>query len=706
MHFNQLKQKHQQQEQHQQQQQPPQQNTHQISDVDFTKNSDRTISLASNGCDHEIKTLLQATDTEKFGGSSTSSTDSGVNISDNETTSPPSPLPNSQQLSKQMPTAISSSNAASTTSTAITYTPYRKQSQQNYNNNNSPSFAPSDNTKNTNNKNIGQSWNIAGADAEGRRGGTNTFDNESRSGEQLRINSSNDNSCGGALSPSNPNAIKIENVINSNAPASTNGTEASDVTADKGARAIGKATLFSVPPRVPSPSTSSVVSSSDSDVSENPPFHNHHYHHNGSPVVSMRSIDSSVIDSSDSDSDENGNLEGEHKNYVIKKLGTQVTYPPKHPDIPVINDGLKVVDQKITPNGMGPSPASPLDIIKNMCDNVAVLHPHRQVAASSSIRPQVAISSSTDVTIGDKHFYEGPVTIQQFLIDSRNKWNESNGNDNVVFVDDNGDSRKNAKDINEPSAPADSDGRCVSILKRKKYLIAGACAMITLIVLAIVFGIEVSAENKSKLVPGNSEESRKNIPINSTIDTTSGVFGGTYEDDGCVEGQLCLVDRGTWRAHPQKNKLDPQTLPLQRVVIAHTASEPCNSLATCSERVRVIQEYHMNSFEWDDIGYNFLVSSDGRIYVGRGWDDVGAVVKGFNTNSVGIAFIGTYVKTKPTEAQLKACLLLLEEGVRLKKLKPDYILNGARQLSATESPGDALYRIIQTWPHWTSKIYL
>lgn len=66
------------------------------------------------------------------------------------------------------------------------------------------------------------------------------------------------------------------------------------------------------------------------------------------------------------------------------------------------------------------------------------------------------------------------------------------------------------------------------------------------------------------------------------VDTTSGVFGGTYEDNGCVEGQLCLVDRGTWRAHPQKNKLDPQTLPLQRVVIAHTASEPCNSLVSLS----------------------------------------------------------------------------------------------------------------------------
>ncbi|XP_058987841.1 peptidoglycan-recognition protein LC isoform X4 [Musca domestica] len=672
MHFNQLKQKHQQQEQHQQQQQPPQQNTHQISDVDFTKNSDRTISLASNGCDHEIKTLLQATDTEKFGGSSTSSTDSGVNISDNETTSPPSPLPNSQQLSKQMPTAISSSNAASTTSTAITYTPYRKQSQQNYNNNNSPSFAPSDNTKNTNNKNIGQSWNIAGADAEGRRGGTNTFDNESRSGEQLRINSSNDNSCGGALSPSNPNAIKIENVINSNAPASTNGTEASDVTADKGARAIGKATLFSVPPRVPSPSTSSVVSSSDSDVSENPPFHNHHYHHNGSPVVSMRSIDSSVIDSSDSDSDENGNLEGEHKNYVIKKLGTQVTYPPKHPDIPVINDGLKVVDQKITPNGMGPSPASPLDIIKNMCDNVAVLHPHRQVAASSSIRPQVAISSSTDVTIGDKHFYEGPVTIQQFLIDSRNKWNESNGNDNVVFVDDNGDSRKNAKDINEPSAPADSDGRCVSILKRKKYLIAGACAMITLIVLAIVFGIEVSAENK----------------------TLDNVGGGNV---------LRIVARDGWLAQPPINDLVPLDPPVERVIVIHTRTSNCETQAACTFTVRYTQTFNIESQQQDDIIYNFLIGADGNVYEGRGWDYRGSVIQGYNDDSISLAYIGSFKKQMPSEKQLNVTRLLLAEGVRLGKLSSDYRIVGANKLdpTSTATSADALYESFKDWPHWS-----
>jgi len=41
------------------------------------------------------------------------------------------------------------------------------------------------------------------------------------------------------------------------------------------------------------------------------------------------------------------------------------------------------------------------------------------------------------VTFGDKHFYEGPVTIQQFLIDNRDKWKPgegpAGGQDNPAF---------------------------------------------------------------------------------------------------------------------------------------------------------------------------------------------------------------------------------------------------------------------------------
>ncbi|XP_061393455.1 peptidoglycan-recognition protein LC-like [Musca vetustissima] len=678
MHFNQLKQEEQQQE-------LQQQGNPQITDVDFTKDSDRkSISLLSDGCHREIKTLLLTTDNDKFGGSSSSSTDSGVNVSDNEATTPPSPLPQSQQLSQQMSASATDPIAASTTE--INFSPYGKQRQRN-DINNSPISTSSDNQTNTKHS---RSWNIAGRDVGGESRSNNTFANELKSEEQLRGNSSSDNNCSASPS-SHRNAIKSENVINSNPPASTNVDVVSPESLTSGASERGKVKSPYVPQRAPSPSTSSVVSSSESEISKNPPFHTHHYHHNGSPVVSVRSIDSSVIYSSDSDSDENANVEGEHKNYVIKKLGTQVTYPPKHPDIPVINNGLKVVDQKITPNGMGPPPASPLDIIKNMSDNVAVFHPHRQVAASSSLRPQVAISSSTDVTIGDKHFYEGPVTIQQFLIDSRNKWNESNGNDNVVFVDENGQPRTN--DINEPPIPANSDGACVKLLKQKKYMIASACAVITLIILAIVFGIEVSAENKSKIVPGNSEESRKNIPINSTI-ALDNVGGGNV---------LRIVPRDGWLAQPPINPWVSLSLPVERVIIIHTRTTNCETQAACTFTVRNTQTFNIESQQQDDIIYNFLIGGDGNVYEGRGWDNRGSVIKGYNDDSISLAYIGSFKKQRPSDKQLNVTRLLLAEGVRLDKLTPNYRIVGANKLdpTSTATSADALYESFEDWPHWS-----
>lgn len=36
----------------------------------------------------------------------------------------------------------------------------------------------------------------------------------------------------------------------------------------------------------------------------------------------------------------------------------------------------------------------------------------------------------------------------------------------------------------------------------------------------------------------------------------------------------------------------------------------------------------MESKNWDDIGYNFLVGGDGEVYEGRGWDKQGAHTKG------------------------------------------------------------------------------
>lgn len=113
-----------------------------------------------------------------------------------------------------------------------------------------------------------------------------------------------------------------------------------------------------------------------------------------------------------------------------------------------------------------------------------------------------------------------------------------------------------------------------------------------------------------------------------------------------------------------------------------------------------MQAYHMDSLDWPQIGYNFMVGGDGRVYVGRGWDYIGAHTIKHNSDSIGIAFIGSFDKSEPTQLQLRGCELLLEEGVRLMKLSPKYQVYGHRQLLATQSPGDRLYNIIRTWSHF------
>lgn len=111
----------------------------------------------------------------------------------------------------------------------------------------------------------------------------------------------------------------------------------------------------------------------------------------------------------------------------------------------------------------------------------------------------------------------------------------------------------------------------------------------------------------------------------------------------------------------------------------------------------------MEGRNWSDIAYNFLVGGDGNVYEGRGWDDMGAHTRGYNTKSICIAFIGTFNNVEPPQRQLYAAKNITKLGVEMKKLSQDYQLYGHRQLAPFLSPGAALYNIIKTWDHWINK---
>jgi N-acetyl-anhydromuramyl-L-alanine amidase AmpD len=76
---------------------------------------------------------------------------------------------------------------------------------------------------------------------------------------------------------------------------------------------------------------------------------------------------------------------------------------------------------------------------------------------------------------------------------------------------------------------------------------------------------------------------------------------------------------------------------------------------------QAIRNYHINTLEWDDIGYHFgieFVSNNNNkakvlrknhyeVFVGRMLDKAGAHCRGMNHNSIGICFVGNFDLYKP-----------------------------------------------------------
>jgi hypothetical protein len=114
--------------------------------------------------------------------------------------------------------------------------------------------------------------------------------------------------------------------------------------------------------------------------------------------------------------------------------------------------------------------------------------------------------------------------------------------------------------------------------------------------------------------------------------------------------------RGEWVA--REPKAAPSYGRVQVGFVHHTVGTNDYSAEQVPGLIRGIQAYHMDSNGWDDIGYNFLVDRFGRVWEGRGGgierSVIGAHAGGFNTNSTGVAILGTFTEVAPTTAATQA----------------------------------------------------
>lgn len=55
--------------------------------------------------------------------------------------------------------------------------------------------------------------------------------------------------------------------------------------------------------------------------------------------------------------------------------------------------------------------------------------------------------------------------------------------------------------------------------------------------------------------------------------------------------------------------------------------------------VETIRKWHKDK-GWSDVGYAFVIKTNGDIQLGRGIDEIGAHVQGYNSRSIGICLVG------------------------------------------------------------------
>ena len=193
--------------------------------------------------------------------------------------------------------------------------------------------------------------------------------------------------------------------------------------------------------------------------------------------------------------------------------------------------------------------------------------------------------------------------------------------------------------------------------------------------------------------------------------------------------QPAVISRAGWGAN-ESLRFDasghelwaPVFQPIQKLIVHHTATQ--NQDPDPAATVRAIYYYDAVTQGWGDMGYNFLIDEAGNIYEGRytriyapgetpteedatGRGVTGAHALGFNSGTVGVAFLGTLTNQDATPAARDALTRLLAWIAGSHGIDPHgnalYTnpvngtqatfpnIAGHRDVAATECPGGVFY---------------
>ncbi|XP_066260304.1 peptidoglycan recognition protein 1-like [Euwallacea similis] len=211
----------------------------------------------------------------------------------------------------------------------------------------------------------------------------------------------------------------------------------------------------------------------------------------------------------------------------------------------------------------------------------------------------------------------------------------------------------------------------------------------------------INIKNSKKVTLGNTV----NIVENIILKNENGQVECNSKENGNSKNCFYMKRRQDWLAKKMSvDEFDHMKHPVRYVIICHTATNEFYTYMENVETMCVIQDFHISSMGWQDIGYNFCIGCDGNIYEGRGWDYCGSHTLGYNRCSIGISFIGCFLNHLPPATALKRCKELIDYGIKIGKIHLDYELIGQCQCRPFLSPGEKLFEEISTWKQFNPDI--
>jgi hypothetical protein len=179
-----------------------------------------------------------------------------------------------------------------------------------------------------------------------------------------------------------------------------------------------------------------------------------------------------------------------------------------------------------------------------------------------------------------------------------------------------------------------------------------------------------------------------------------------------------IIPRAAWGADGVPPRSAPRYGVVSMAFVHHTATANDYAPEQAASIVLAIAKYHRDTNGWNDIGYNFLVDQYGQVFEGRagGADQpvIGAHAQGYNSQSTGIAVLGTFDAGPISDAATGALARLLGWKLSLHGVPCEGTLtvisgggslnrygdgtpvtvqriSGHRDGDKTECPGSALY---------------